>query len=723
MTKPPIEVLRSFEILSSLSSEELDFLYKQMNNEKFVTGESLFKEGDAGDIMYIVLSGSVSISVNTPDGKILEIAEISEGNFFGEMSMFDRAVRSATCSTKCDTSVLSLKADDFYNFIKDHPEAGINIMYSMLKITTQRLLTTGAFLSDMVIWGEQARTRAITDDFTGLYNRRFLDEALEDRFAEAKSKGRPLSLVMIDLDNFGTINNECGQEMGDRIILAVIPIFRRLFNKNDILARYGGDEFTFLLPGSTGVEANLICNTLVHDIRDINLLKKTKGSIKNITASIGISSFPENADTISILSERADQALYAAKDAGRDRAVLWIGKSKKNIGKTRISSIKLRNQIISNIFEGIVSRDCFLVMGHQNPDEDCVSSMIAMGLFLNKFSKTVYLLFPEKINENYQYLLNICKYNAIDILQTGENLPCDISTVIFMDTPKPVMREIFPDSKNVYSNNNILKIEIDHHLGADSEYIGDPGYCFVDEASSASELVGLLAFKLKNRLDLIESYNIQDLFSRNFVLAVLTGIIGDSKMGKYLKTRRERWFYHLFSNMFNEMLTNKTRKDSNNFSTMKEVFTELQQMSLKEEECFTLMMKEKVDISPTIGSVVVSQDIIKQMRTVFDHDTIVSVARYAADSLAEYSKILSLVAYYDDNQDSDLIQFRVRRSHSYNLLDLRIILEAYDISNGGGHPGAIGFRIPSAKIPDLYKYVEYLVKGIEQMILEKGFSK
>ena len=144
---------------------------------------------------------------------------------------------------------------------------------------------------------------------------------------------------------------------------------------------------------------------------------------------------------------------------------------------------------------------------------------------------------------------------------------------------------------------------------------------------------------------------------------------------------------------------------------------------LSKRHDFTLMMKEKVDISPTIGSVVVSQDIIKQMRTVFDHDTIVSVARYAADSLAEYSKILSLVAYYDDNQDSDLIQFRVRRSHSYNLLDLRIILEAYDISNGGGHPGAIGFRIPSAKIPDLYKYVEYLVKGIEQMILEKGFSK
>jgi len=229
-----------------------------------------------------------------------------------------------------------------------------------------------------------------------------------------------------------------------------------------------------------------------------------------------------------------------------------------------------------------------------------------------------------------------------------------------------------------------------------------------------------MAFKLKNREEIIKSFNIQDLFSRNFVLVVLTGIIGDSKMGKYLKTRKERWFYRLFSTMFDEMLTNKTHKNSDNFSTMDEVFTELQQMSMHEDECFTMMMKQKVNISSKIGSVIVTQEVIKQMRVLFDHDTIVTVARYAADSLAEYSKILSLVAYYDDKKDSDLIQFRVRRSHSYRALDLRNILETFDIKNGGGHPGAIGFRLPAAEIPDLNEYVETLVEGIEKLILEAG---
>ncbi|MCK5673353.1 MAG: cyclic nucleotide-binding domain-containing protein, partial [Spirochaetales bacterium] len=103
MNKTPVEILQSIEILSSLSNKELDSLYSHMNIEKYKEGQVLFNEGEAGEHMYIILSGSVSISVNTPDGKILEIAEITEGNFFGEMSIFDRSVRSATCSPKCFT--------------------------------------------------------------------------------------------------------------------------------------------------------------------------------------------------------------------------------------------------------------------------------------------------------------------------------------------------------------------------------------------------------------------------------------------------------------------------------------------------------------------------------------------------------------------------------------------------------------------------------------------
>ena len=285
-----------------------------------------------------------------------------------------------------------------------------------------------------------------------------------------------------------------------------------------------------------------------------------------------------------------------------------------------------------------------------------------------------------------------------------------------MDTPKPEMREIFPGGEELLARTDILKMEIDHHLEADSAYNGDEPFCLVDEASSACELVGLLAFKMNNHPDIRAGYDLQDLFSRNFVLAVLTGIIGDSKMGKYLKTSREKWFYRLFSGLFNEMLVTKTHKDSLNFSTMDQVFSELQQLSRQEDECFSMMMEQRRDYSPQIGAVVVLPDVMATMRRLFDHEIIVSVARFTADTLAEQSRKLSLVAYYDDQEESGLIQFRVRRSQAYSLLDLRRILDKFGIENGGGHPGAIGFRIPQSQIPDPEGFVRELIAGIEDLM-------
>jgi nanoRNase/pAp phosphatase (c-di-AMP/oligoRNAs hydrolase) len=189
-------------------------------------------------------------------------------------------------------------------------------------------------------------------------------------------------------------------------------------------------------------------------------------------------------------------------------------------------------------------------------------------------------------------------------------------------------------------------------------------------------------------------------------------------MGKYLKTSREKWFYRLFSTMFNDMLTSKTHKDSMNFSTMNEVFSELQQLSRQEDECFSLMMKKKILHTPAIGSLIVPLEDIRQMRTLFDHETIVTAARYAADALAEESRGVSIVVYFDDHKDSDLIQFRIRRSQFYKALDLRKILQHFHIENGGGHPGAIGFRIPKPELTDIRAYVEKLVSGIEQLMKE-----
>ena len=189
-------------------------------------------------------------------------------------------------------------------------------------------------------------------------------------------------------------------------------------------------------------------------------------------------------------------------------------------------------------------------------------------------------------------------------------------------------------------------------------------------------------------------------------------------MGRFLKTRRERWFYGLFSTLFNEMLSSKTRRDSSNFSTMDQVFSELQKLSREEEECFNTMMEHRVSFSPRVAAVIIGNETMKAITSRFDNDTIVTVARYTADVLAESSRMLSLVVYPDRRGDTHLVQFRLRRSQHYRELDLRRILDAFSIENGGGHPGAIGFRLPEEEVPDVPEYSRRLIRGIEGLMDE-----
>jgi nanoRNase/pAp phosphatase (c-di-AMP/oligoRNAs hydrolase) len=382
--------------------------------------------------------------------------------------------------------------------------------------------------------------------------------------------------------------------------------------------------------------------------------------------------------------------------------------------KTVISGARAKNRIIDNIVDAIVTRQGFLLLGHKTPDEDCIASMVAFALLVKKFSKPICIYVGKQIHEHFQYLLNICTYNSIPILYHDDELPAPIDTVVLFDTAKPSMIEANALIEKAVEEEGMLKIEIDHHLGADSEYFGQDSYCLVTEASSSGELVGQILLRLKENKRLLKRFQINDLASRNIVLAILTGIIGDSKMGMYLKSEQEKEYYRVFSSIFNEMLTQKTTRRTN-FSDMQQVFQEIQRLSRNEEKCFNYFIDRK-RFSSKIGYVVLRERDIKTLSREFDNSTIVSVARGVADILAEESKWLGLVCYPDPPDQSDLIQFRLRRSHQYKTIDLRTVLKYFSISNGGGHEGAIGFRIPKSEIDDLRSYVETLIQGIEEMI-------
>lgn len=375
----------------------------------------------------------------------------------------------------------------------------------------------------------------------------------------------------------------------------------------------------------------------------------------------------------------------------------------------------MKNRIVDNIIGEIVSRDSFLLVGHKNPDEDCIASLVAFALVLSKFNKNVTVSTCRKIQEQLNYLLNICKYNSITILQGCEADINHFSCLVVLDTPKPDMIDTNDTIQSLMEDPSVRKMEIDHHLASDAAYSGDEGYCLVSNASSTCELIGFLGLKMLKRRDILEQFGIDALFSRNLALAILTGIIGDSKMGKFLKTNRERWFYKTFSNMFGSMLSELTVQGSSNYASMEDVFKAIESLSTEENECFVRVMKNKV-IRANLGYSVLSERESLDVFAKYGNEIVVAVTKAAADKLSEESGRLGLVVYYDAPEISNFIQFRLRRNHRYADLDLRDVLSKFRIVNGGGHPGAVGFRIEKQETVDLVSYVENLVEGIGGMM-------
>jgi len=313
-------LLRRVDILANLEDVELEVLQGFLEETDCGTTDAVFNQGEEGRDLYIVSDGRVAIRVATQDGSAIDVAELGPGDFFGEMAIFEDAPRSATCVMVEGGRLYRLRKADFFALMDRHPQTAIKIMYRMVAITTNRLNATSSFLSDLVRWGEGARRRAITDDLTGLYNRRYLDGALEQQVAEALVKKGVFSLIMMDLDRFHAVNDEYGQAFGDELIAAVAPSVRNAVGKSDIAARYGGDEFTIILPGRRAEEALVVAEAIRAAVEALEV--PGPAGIVKVTTSQGLAEFPRHGRSLESIREAADQALYRAKEAGRNRAMI-----------------------------------------------------------------------------------------------------------------------------------------------------------------------------------------------------------------------------------------------------------------------------------------------------------------------------------------------------------------------------------------------------------------
>ncbi len=161
----------------------------------------------------------------------------------------------------------------------------------------------------------RAERLAATDALTGLPNRRQADEMLERLVAAARRGGRPLAVVLVDLDHFKAINDRFGHAEGDVALRETGAAIRELLRASDHVARFGGEEFLVLLPDTSGTDAVAVAHKLRRRIAGLDVEEIDRG----LSASLGVAALPEDGDDPYELIRAADAALYRAKENGRDR--------------------------------------------------------------------------------------------------------------------------------------------------------------------------------------------------------------------------------------------------------------------------------------------------------------------------------------------------------------------------------------------------------------------
>jgi diguanylate cyclase len=183
----------------------------------------------------------------------------------------------------------------------------------------RRITASKAVIQDLHQELEAVRAESLTDEMTGLANRRRFGQVLKMEVFEARETGDPLCLALVDVDNFKRLNDSFGHQAGDRALRVVAQMFQHSIKAGAHACRYGGEEFVLVLPRTELAAAVDLANTIRGAVKARELVKQSRGqSLGHVTLSIGVAAYRPG-EPVDDFVHRADAYLYAAKERGRDR--------------------------------------------------------------------------------------------------------------------------------------------------------------------------------------------------------------------------------------------------------------------------------------------------------------------------------------------------------------------------------------------------------------------
>ena len=355
----------------------------------------------------------------------------------------------------------------------------------------------------------------------------------------------------------------------------------------------------------------------------------------------------------------------------------------------------------------LISHETFLFSADIDPDS--VGSMLSLALYLKSMRKEVFLVIAQGLGDNLDYLEKIIAYNAIPVLRSQEDIARvrdRIDAVVFCDTANTKLVPFYPYLWEHILSRPVPVLEIDHHFGADSEKMTEHAVSLFRKANATTEIVAELLRTIHRKCP----NGPNPLFQRNIVLSLITGIVGDTVGGRVVPYRGR---YHYWIGTLGHSLKENTRWRKHNgkrtgddeetkFGHPDQVQQYLNRLSEEQHTCLNLL-KRRIVLEGEIETLNLLNSTYAQVRHVsqpFDSAWFSDILFFLLNEIPENSGKVGVVYFHGKNaEDKDCIYIKMRRPERHAAIDLRhaedeirsVFTGKY--MGGGGHPGAVSFRI------------------------------
>jgi diguanylate cyclase (GGDEF)-like protein len=304
-------LLEGLELFQGVDAEDIQDLLQSCDRRDLAAGELLLSPGAKNENVFIVLSGSLNVHVGS--AKTPALATMEVGSCVGEMSIIEDRDPSAYVIGAEATHLLVIHQSVLWDMVNASHEFSKNL----LVVLSERVRSHNHIIANSFGEMKKFERHATTDALTGLGNRHTMEELFPREISRCEKDAKPISLIMIDVDNFKDFNDKFGHIAGDRALTAVAHILKTQFRPGDLLVRYGGDEFAVLLPGIGEERAVIIADRVRHEVSGDTADGSDSLIQIPIRLSMGVAAL-EGSGTLDKLIRAADAALYRAKNAGRD---------------------------------------------------------------------------------------------------------------------------------------------------------------------------------------------------------------------------------------------------------------------------------------------------------------------------------------------------------------------------------------------------------------------